>query len=131
MEINNKIALISRYAGHVKPDNLLVIASSLDALEDNKANALISLPLKNPLLTLIFSVAFGFFAIDRFYLGQVGLGIVKLVMAGLVFGASWFVLDMIWYIFCIWWVVDWFLTYRVAHNINLEKITEALHLSKS
>jgi TM2 domain-containing membrane protein YozV len=61
---------------------------------------------------LLLSLFLGFWGIDRFYLGQVGLGVAKLFGGWLTFG--------------IWWLVDLFLIMRAADRYNrgvVEKLT--------
>lgn len=60
---------------------------------------------KNPTTALILSLFLGTLGVDRFYVGQVGLGFGKL----LTLGGLW-----------VWAVVDWFLIMGAARRRNLE-----------
>jgi len=46
----------------------------------------------NWIATLILSILFGWFGVDRFMMGQIGLGILKLITGG---GVG------------VWWLIDW------------------------
>nr|WP_260602044.1 TM2 domain-containing protein [Campylobacter fetus] len=83
--------------------------------------------MKNPLIGLILGVLFGGFGVDRFYKGDVILGIAKLVPAII----GWItVLIFIGYIFLIivfvWVIADFFLVYKGIKQDNLNKIIQIL-----
>ncbi len=58
---------------------------------------------KDPRLVLIISILLGYLGIDRFYIGDIGLGIGKLLTLG---G------------FGIWMLIDWFLIMRATRAKN-------------
>lgn len=62
---------------------------------------------KQPLVVFLFAFFLGIWGIDRFILGQVGLGILKLVTLG---G------------FGFWALVDWFTAHSRARRYNARKL---------
>jgi TM2 domain-containing membrane protein YozV len=58
---------------------------------------------KDPAISLILSLTFGSFGIDRFYIGNVILGILKLITFGALF---------------IWTIIDWFLITNATRKAN-------------
>ncbi|MGG9999492.1 TM2 domain-containing protein [Pseudovibrio ascidiaceicola] len=64
---------------------------------------------KDPTLALLLSLIIGVLGVDRFYNGQTGLGILKL----LTFGG-----------FYIWTIVDWFLIMGAARTKNIQIANE-------
>ncbi len=65
---------------------------------------------------LILAVLIGKFGIDRFYTGEIGLGILKMVTLG---GCL------------IWWVVDWFTVQNRVDEYNRRKAQEILMALKA
>ena len=68
--------------------------------------------MKDPTLSLILSILVGVLGVDRFYIGDVGLGIGKL----LTFGGC-----------CIWALVDIFLIMGATKEKNLELLLTHIH----
>ena len=69
------------------------------------------LQFKDPTTSLIISLFGGQLGIDRFYVGDTGLGIAKLLTCG---G------------FYVWTIVDWFLIMGVTREKNMEMLQQAL-----
>ena len=66
---------------------------------------------KDPTICLIISLFAGSLGIDRFFIGDTGLGIAKLITCG---G------------FGIWTIVDWFLIMGAARDKNMQKLQMVL-----
>ena len=66
-------------------------------------------PLKSTPVTICLAFFLGGFGVDRFYIGDIGLGVAKLLLGWLTFG--------------IWPFVDIFVSYRKARKKNFEKIS--------
>jgi TM2 domain-containing membrane protein YozV len=71
-----------------------------------------SLQFKDPTTMLIISLLGGHFGIDRFVLGDTGLGVGKLLTCG---G------------FGIWTIVDWFMIMGAAREKNVQKLLQVLY----
>lgn len=87
------------------------IKNKLDNLDDNVAGNISMLNLKNPIIGLVLGLFLGVFGIDRFYKGNILLGVLKLFTLG---G------------FGIWAIIDWFVVFAGIKKDNLEKINLAL-----
>ncbi|HJA86162.1 MAG TPA: TM2 domain-containing protein [Candidatus Bacteroides avicola] len=81
------------------------------AADDSKWPMIQALQFKDPTITLIISIIGGSLGIDRFFLGDMGLGVIKLITCG---GAG------------IWTIVDWFLVMGVARDRNMQKLQTML-----
>ena len=97
--------------GNLPSMSLPSIRQQLLALPDERSSVLHSTQLKNPTTAIILSVLIGHFGIDRFYIGDTGLGIAKLLTCG---GLG------------IWTLVDWFLIMGLARQRNHDTLVAAL-----
>lgn len=98
--------LIALYGEKFPIVNINQIKEKLINMDFNTATVYLS-QMKDPTLTIIMSVIAGSLGVDRFYLGDIGLGVVKLLTCG---GAG------------IWWLIDLFLIMDRARQLNLEKM---------
>jgi TM2 domain-containing membrane protein YozV len=83
------------------------IRERLMQMDDSKFVYIQTINLKDPTTALIISLLGGMLGIDRFYLGDTGLGIAKLLTCGGLY---------------IWGIVDWFLIMGRAREINFQKL---------
>ena len=89
-----------------------VIRERLIALDDSKWAMLSSVELKDPTTTLVVSILAGSIGIDRFMIGDTGLGVGKLLTCG---GGG------------IWTIIDWFMIQKATREKNMEKIQQFLY----
>ncbi len=88
------------------------IRERLLAIDDSKLIMIQSLSLKSPQTSLIVSILCGSLGIDRFLIGDVGLGIGKLLTCG---G------------FGVWTVVDWFMIQNATKDKNMQMLQQLLY----
>jgi len=87
------------------------IRAKLSSLSQEEFNRVQVVPLKDTLVIFLLSLFLGYYGVDRFMLGQVGLGILKLLTGG---GCG------------IWWLIDLFLIMEETKKTNYEKIMSAM-----
>lgn len=88
-----------------------LIKEVLAKVDDDKASAIMYLDLTEPSTVLIVSILCGGLGIDRFMLGEVGLGILKLLTCGGCY---------------IWWIIDMVNAQSNAREYNYKKLSKAL-----
>ncbi|HRP02053.1 MAG TPA: TM2 domain-containing protein [Candidatus Kapabacteria bacterium] len=89
-----------------------MIRERLLALDDSKWAVLSTAQFKDPTTTLIVSILAGILGIDRFMIGDTGLGVGKLLTCG---G------------FGIWAIIDLFMIQKATREKNMQKIQQFLH----
>ena len=87
--------------------NAMIVRDRLLALDDSRWPIVQSLQFKDPTTILIVSLLGGALGIDRFMIGDTGLGVAKLLTCG---GVG------------IWTIVDWFLIQGVTREKNFAKL---------
>ena len=103
--MNDKInMLLMTYSKYFPDENMMMIRDKFEAMDESKTSMLYTLGLKDPTMALILSIVAGGLGIDRFYIGDTGLGIAKLLTCG---GCG------------IWTIIDYFLIMKVTKDKNL------------
>ena len=98
MMMNNK---------YLPESQILFIRERLLAADESKEGLLHAVQFKDPTIALILSLLTGELGIDRFYIGDTGLGIGKLITCG---G------------FGIWNIIDWFLIMNSTREKNFMRL---------
>lgn len=91
---------------------VMQIREKLLSLDDSKWGFVQTLQFKDPTTILIVSLLGGNLGIDRFMIGDTGLGIGKLITCG---G------------FGIWAIIDWFMIMGATREKNLTKLQQAIY----
>jgi TM2 domain-containing membrane protein YozV len=84
-----------------------IIRDRLLAIDDSKWAAISTIQFKDPTTSLIVSILAGSLGVDRFIIGDTGLGVGKLLTCG---GLG------------IWAIVDWFLIKGATREKNTNKL---------
>ena len=93
---------------------LFQIKDRLMQMDDSKWAVNQTIQFKDPTISIIVSVFLGQLGIDRFIIGDIGLGIGKLLTCG---GLG------------IWWIIDLFLIMGATKNKNYESLLQMIQLS--
>lgn len=100
----SKVDLFMATMGDKFPqENFMLVREQMQKMDDSRFPFMQSLDYKNPTVMLIISLFLGQLGIDRFMLGEIGLGLAKLLTCG---G------------FGFWTVIDWFLIMGRTKELN-------------
>jgi TM2 domain-containing membrane protein YozV len=95
--------------------DLMIIKKALDKMSDQDLIMLNGVNFKDPTVALILSALVGGWGVDRFYIGDIGLGVLKLVTGG---GLG------------VWWIVDLFVITGKTKENNINNFHEAIALQE-
>lgn len=112
MTKENVTQLMMSLNGKIPEDKAILLRQKLETVDDKIMSDIASLSLYNPTHILLFSIFLGGFGVDRFMIGDTGVGVAKLI-----FG---------WFTCGIWPLIDIFVTYKRAKEKNITKIFSIL-----
>lgn len=93
-------------------EKIMFIRERLLAMDESNESIIMSIQFKDPTISLVISLFLGAYGIDRFFIGDTGLGIGKLLTCG---GLG------------IWAIIDWFMIMGSTREKNYERLLTFLH----
>lgn len=90
-------------AKNLPTEKIPYLREKLYSLSETRVKSIQAFPFKDSTISLVLSLFLGPYGVDRFFLGEVGLGILKLVTLG---GCG------------IWAIIDWFLIMNKTREYN-------------
>jgi len=111
MEANKVDMFIMSNGKFFESQHIMQIRERLLELDENKWALLSTTNFKDPTIVLVISILGGSLGIDRFYIGDTGLGIGKLLTCG---GLG------------VWGIIDWFLIMGATKEKNFAKLQEII-----
>lgn len=106
MDLNQANQLLALYGNRIPIESMEIVRNKLFCMDFNVASIRMA-QFKDPTMALILSVVVGSLGVDRFYIGDVGLGVGKLLTCG---GAY------------IWWLIDIFMIQDATKRKNMEAL---------
>ena len=104
MDISEANQLLALYGNRLPIESMEMIRKRLIEMDYSIASIRMA-QFKDPTMALILSVLVGSLGVDRFYIGDVGLGVGELLTCG---GAY------------IWWLIDLFMIQDATRKKNME-----------
>lgn len=107
MDANKVDQILMAYSSKLPAESINMVRERLMSCDNEGTAQIIMAQLKDPTIALILSICLGVYGVDRFYIGDAGIGIGKLLTCG---GCG------------IWALVDIFLIMDATRRKNMEAL---------
>ena len=104
--------LLVNAAKYFPESSMIDIRETLEGMDRQKARMVLAQDFKDPTIAMIISAIVGAYGIDRFYIGDTLMGVLKLITAG---GCG------------IWWIIDIFLIMGATKEKNYQKFVQSVN----
>lgn len=111
MDIDKQTLFIISNKDKFPEESIISIKSRLSSCDEEKLDLINIIQFKSPIVSIMLSIFIGSLGADRFYIGDTGLAVLKLLTCG---GVG------------IWTIVDWFLIMGATREKNLKKLISVL-----
>jgi len=108
----NANILLSTYSKYFPEEQMMAVKEIFENLNEEDQTMLYMAQFKDPITALLISVFIGGLGIDRIYIGDTSLGVLKLITCG---G------------FGLWAIIDLFLIMNATREKNFQKLLSLVH----
>lgn len=113
-------------------EKLPLLQQELAGLDDSALNALMMVPLKNPLVALLLAIFFGELGVDRFYVGNKELGFLKLAAMGITFVLMFVLIGFLLLpLIYLWKLIGCFLIMKACKEANYQRLMKQIYEFKA
>lgn len=112
MDANSVTFFLAQHSDKFPAEALPIIKKNLEEADEQRFFLMSTQEYRNPVMVLVVSLLVGSLGIDRFLIGQTGLGVAKLLTCG---GLGF------------WAIVDWFIIMGATRDSNFEKFTRTTY----
>lgn len=107
MDVASVNAFLVANASKFQVNKIPYIRERLLALDEERFSYVMTASIKDPTISLILSIFLGYLGVDRFFIGDIGLGVLKLLTVGC----------------CgVFTIIDWFLIMDRTKDKNFENL---------
>ena len=107
MDVNKIDMYVMSNAKYFPPEKIPYLKEKLNGIDEQKFLLLSTVDLKDPTTLLLISIFLGSLGVDRFMLGDIGMGVLKLLTVGC----------------CgILTIIDWFTVSKRTKELNFSKV---------
>lgn len=123
----DKNSILMLLDGKISNEQKFMLNDKLDNISEEKLKNLPLIPLKSPILAVVFGFFFGWLGVDRFYQGSFGLGILKLALfiIGCITTFIFIGVFVLWAL-GIYVLIDLYFVYKAVQNDNYQKISQMI-----
>lgn len=114
MNQQNVQMFLSANQNKFKPEQIPVLTQQLVNMPDEQYMAISSASYKDPTISLILSICLGGLGVDRFYIGDTGMGVLKLLTGGCLGVLT---------------IIDWFTISNKTKEKNMEIFMNSINMN--